>query len=90
MSHAFTHLVIDYAVRRGIIILNVTQCVNGGVHANRYVSGDILSATGVFSGHDITFEAAITKMMFLFGQGMSHDEVLLRLSTPLCGEMTIN
>ena len=88
-SKWFINAVAD-AVRRGIIILNVTQCVNGGVHANRYVSGDILSATGVLSGHDITFEAAITKMMFLFGQGMSHDEVLLRLSTPLCGEMTIN
>lgn len=80
---------ISEAVSRGIIILNVTQCVNGSVHANRYVSGDILSATGVLSGHDITCEAAITKMMFLFGQNLSHDEVLLRLTTPICGEMTV-
>lgn len=81
---------ISDAVNRGLIILNVTQCVNGGVHANRYVSGDILSATGVLSGHDITFEAAITKMMFLFGQKLSNNEILTRLTTPLCGEMTVN
>ncbi|MBO5053540.1 MAG: type I asparaginase [Muribaculaceae bacterium] len=84
----FINAIAD-AVKRGIIILNVTQCVNGSVHATRYVSGDILSTTGVLSGHDITFEAAITKMMFLFGQKLSHDEVLLGLTTPICGEMTV-
>ncbi len=84
----FINAIAD-AVNRGLIIVNVTQCVNGGVRPNRYVSGDILSATGVLSGNDITFEAAITKMMFLFGQKISHDEIILRLSTPLCGEMTV-
>jgi len=85
----FINAIAD-AIQRGIIILNVTQCVNGSVHSTRYVSGDILAATGVLSGHDITFEAAITKMMFLFGQNFSHDEILIRLTTPLCGEMTVS
>ncbi len=80
---------ISDAVNRGIIILNVTQCVNGSVHANRYASGDALSSTGVLSGYDITCEAAIAKMMFLFGQNLSHDEILRQLTTATCGEMTI-
>ncbi len=84
----FINAIAD-AIARGIIIINVTQCVNGGVHANRYVSGDILSAKGVISGHDITFEAAITKMMFLFGQNLGKEEICRRLSVPSCGEMTI-
>ncbi len=66
------------AISRGIIILNVTQCVNGAVHSNRYMGGDYLSTAGVVSGHDLTFEAAITKMMFLFGLGLGHDEVVRR------------
>ena len=80
---------IQKAIDRGIVILNVTQCVNGSVRANRYVSGDTLSTMGVISGHDITFEAAITKMMLLFGQGLSHEQVILNLAQPIAGEMTV-
>ena len=77
------------AVDSGIVLVNVTQCVNGSVHSNRYVAGDILSATGVISGHDITFEAAITKLMFLFGLGLSPQEVKEAFARPLAGEMTV-
>lgn len=38
--------VISEAVDRGIVVLNVTQCVNGGVHEKRYVSSDRLAAVG--------------------------------------------
>ena len=77
------------AVERGIVILNVTQCVNGAVHTNRYMGGDYLAAAGVVSGHDLTFEAAITKMMFLFGLGLDKEEVKRRLAEPIAGELTI-
>lgn len=77
------------AVARGIIIMNVTQCATGAVHP-RYSGGDVLSNAGVISGRDITFEAAITKMMYLFGLGLSSEEVRRLLSIPLCGEITIN
>ena len=78
---------IKEAVARGIIILNVTQCVNGAVHP-RYTGADELTNAGVISGHDITFEAAITKMMFLFGLGIPTEEVRRLLRTPLCGEFS--
>ena len=81
---------IREACRRGLIIVNVTQCVNGSVNANRYEAGDLLSATGVISGHDITFEAAITKMMHLFGRKIPHSEVIKKLRKSLVGEMTTN
>jgi len=81
---------IRKACQSGIILLNVTQCINGAVHSNRYVTGDMLSGTGVVSGHDITFEAAITKMMHLFGKGLGHDEVVRALSHPIAGEMTLD
>lgn len=81
---------IRETVKRGVVILNVTQCVNGGVHTNRYVAGDLLAATGVISGHDLTFEAAITKMMFLFGLGLDAEEVSHRLSEPIAGELSVS
>ena len=80
---------ITEATERGIVMLNVTQCPNGGVHDRRYYSGNRLAIAGVISGHDITTEAAITKMMFLFGQGLSQSEVKRELITSLCGEMTV-
>ena len=84
----FVNLIRE-TVERGVIILNVTQCVNGGVHTNRYVAGDLLAGTGVISGHDITFEAAITKMMFLFGLGIDNSEVERLLGESLAGEVTV-
>ena len=80
---------IREAIARGVVILNVTQCVNGAVHTNRYMGGDYLASAGVISGHDITFEAAMTKMMFLFGLGLDRKEVERRLGIPLAGEFTV-
>lgn len=80
---------IQEAVERDVVILNVTQCPNGGVYNPRYYAGDRLQRCGVVSGRDITLEAAITKMMYLFGLGLSTKEVATYLSVPLCGEMTM-
>lgn len=80
---------IKDAIARGIVIFNVTQCTSGPVQASRYVSGEMLNSLGVVSGHDITFEAAITKMMHLFGQNLSSEEVRDRLAVPMVGEMTV-
>lgn len=77
------------AVKRGIVIVNVTQCNNGSVHPMRYITGYELAQAGVISGHDLTSEAAITKLMFLLGQGLSTEEVKRRIEHPIVGEMTI-
>lgn len=81
------------AVRRtvdsGVVIVNVTQCINGGVRAKRYITGGKLTSSGVIPGYDITFEAALTKMMHLFGCGLSAEEVRRRFECPIAGEMTV-
>ncbi|MCM1292029.1 MAG: type I asparaginase [Bacteroides sp.] len=80
---------ITEAVRRGIVVMNVTQCVNGSV-MRRYAAGEHLWAAGVVSGYDMTTEAALTKMMLLFGLGLPAEEVKRRLTTSLRGELTRN
>ena len=84
----FVDLMRD-AVKSGIVVVNVSQCVNGGVHSDRYMTGNALQSTGVVSGYDITSEAAITKLMYLFGMGLRAEQVKKYLNCSLCGEITI-
>lgn len=81
--------VIRQAVGRGLVILNVTQCVNGMVNPGRYVAGDELSRAGVIPGGDITCEAALTKMMHLLGRGLERPALTAALRRDLRGEMTL-
>ena len=76
------------AVKRGLIIYNVTQCSNGGDEQRRYYTGDMLSQAGVISGYDITCEAAIAKLMYLLGCGLSQDVVKKYLSVSIVGELS--
>jgi L-asparaginase len=76
------------AINKGIIIYNVTQCKGGSVDMGKYETSMKLSQIGVIGGSDITTESAISKMMFLLGQGYSNDELKKLLQVPLRGELT--
>ena len=77
------------AVDRGIVIVNVTQCLAGSVEMHRYETGHKLLEAGVVSGYDSTTECAVAKLMFLFGHGMTPDQVKEHLNCSLIGEITI-
>jgi L-asparaginase len=79
---------IKNAIKRKIIFLNVTQCQGGAVNMGRYETGIELENVGVISGKDITTEAAVTKLMFLLGQGLDNDEIKMHLNKSLMGEMS--
>ena len=80
---------IAQAVEAGVVIVNVTQCPNGGVHDELYETGNCLANAGVVSGHDMTSEAAITKLMYLFGLGLSPAGVKRYFNSDLCGEVSL-
>ncbi len=77
------------ACRKGIVIVNVTQCNSGTVEMELYETGYRLMQAGVVGGYDITTESAVTKLMFLLGHGYSPDEVRRRMPVPLAGEITV-
>jgi L-asparaginase len=79
---------IRKAIKRNLIILNVSQCQGGSVQMGQYETSVELANAGVVSGKDMTTEAAITKLMFLLGQGLKRDEVKMYLAKSLCGEIS--
>ncbi len=76
------------AVKKGVIIFNVSQCRGGSVNMGQYEASMGLKEIGILSGYDITYEAAMTKMMYLFGREYSSEQIKKYLQTPLRGEMT--
>jgi len=78
------------AIERGVKIVNVTQCWGGSVDMNKYENGVALRKIGVVSGHDITTESAITKMMVLLSEKISEDDFSSQFQQPYCGELTVS
>lgn len=78
---------IKDAIKRGVIVYNVTQCPSGSVNMALYETGVVLREIGVVSGYDITTEAAITKLMFLLGQTHDSDKIKFDLNKSIKGEL---
>ena len=77
------------AVDKGIVIVNVSQCMGGSVQMSRYGTGCKLEDVGVVSGYDSTTEAVLTKLMFLFGHRYSAKVVKENMNRSLSGEITL-
>nr|WP_052101772.1 type I asparaginase [Porphyromonas cangingivalis] len=78
------------ATDRGIVIVNVTQCMVGNVEMTRYETGIKLIGAGVLCGYDSTPESAVAKLMMLLGTGRPLDEIKRLMMTSLRGEFTVD
>ena len=80
---------LEETIRRGIVVLNVSQCPVGSVQMDRYETGRRLRQIGVIGGADLTTEAALTKLMYLLGQNIPPARLKEELKVPIRGEMTV-
>ena len=77
------------AAHRGLVVVNISQCMQGKVEMGRYDTGYQLKEAGVISGYDSTVESAVTKLMFLQAQFEDSELVRQYMQQSIRGEITV-
>jgi len=80
--------IVRKAVQNGTVITVCTQCLRGCVRLGAYETSSALKAAGAVSGYDMTVEAAVTKLYYLFAKGYDEYEIRHYMESDLRGELT--
>lgn len=80
--------IVREAEAMGKVLLNVTQCIAGGVNMDIYATGKGLKEAGVVNGYDSTTESALAKLFHLLGESDDNAYVKAMLERNLRGEIS--
>ncbi|MBB6500293.1 asparaginase [Pedobacter cryoconitis] len=80
---------LQEAIDQGKLIVDISQCQGGSVELGKYETSKKLQQMGIISGFDMTFEATVTKLMYLMGQNLTNTEIASLMEQSLRGELTV-
>ena len=78
------------AYQNGTVLVVCSQCPQGTVSLGTYETSNELKEAGAVCGYDLTTEAAVSKLYYLFSSGYSAEQVKIEMEKDLRGEITIN
>lgn len=78
--------IIEKAFRNGTVVTVCTQCPQGTVLLGTYETSNALKQAGAVSGRDMTTEAAVAKLYYLFSKNYDTETVCRLMETSLRGE----
>lgn len=81
-------LALEDAHNRGLVIVNCTQCYQGSVDMGGYETGSALESVGVISGTDMTTEAALAKLFYLFSTNLNQQQIEQQIGLNIRGELS--
>lgn len=81
--------IISRAFENGTVITVCSQCPSGTVSLGAYETSSALKSAGAVSGYDMTTEAAVAKLYYLFSLDLTVDEIKSYMEQNLRGEMTV-
>ncbi|SEA15694.1 asparaginase [Pedobacter hartonius] len=79
---------LQEALDRQKLIVDISQCQGGSVELGKYETSKKLQQMGIISGFDMTFEATVTKLMYLMGQDLTHTQIAFLMEQSLRGELS--
>ena len=79
--------IIRRAFQNGTIVTVCSQCPQGTVSLGAYETSSELKRSGAVSGHDLTTEAAVAKLYYLFSRGGDIETVKAEMERDLRGEL---
>ena len=79
---------LERANKTGKILINITQCLHGSAVLRHYEASEPFGKSGAICGKDMTTEAAVTKLMFLLGKGLTNERIKTKLQANLRGEIS--
>lgn len=77
------------AIKNGLVVVNITQCKSGAVEQGKYQTSASFVSAGVISGHDMTTETAVTKLMFVLANYSSNTDIKKAFENSFAGEISI-
>ncbi|MBQ5799123.1 MAG: asparaginase [Oscillospiraceae bacterium] len=81
--------IIEKAFQNGTVLTVCSQCLQGSVSLGTYETSGALKRAGAVSGLDMTTEAAVAKLYYLFSCGYEKEKIKALMEQNLRGELTV-
>ena len=86
---SFCHIFKGFAANRQIVFSVCSQCYSGSTRLGIYATSNALKESGAVGCYDMTTEAAVAKLYYLFSCGYPKEMIKELMTQNLRGEISV-